>query len=148
MKVIYNYFKNMFWNINIDCFFVCVWLFSKLDWSIKNTSWTRYRWKGDCSIEAKVFLLWPEHRLPRSGAAESAVRAGARRHHRWHASRHPRQGLRLCGHPVSHSIWRPFGEQTQARISWVSLIWCIGFLMLFISINQSVWCHVTFILSF
>jgi hypothetical protein len=94
--------------------------FSELDRPLKDSAWTRHCWEWDITAEAQVFLLGPEHWLTRPSAVELTVRAGSRRNTGRHTSCHTGQGLWICWHSVSHSVWRPQWEQTSTGIPRVS----------------------------
>ena len=81
--------------------------FSELDRPLKDSAWTRHCWERDVTAEAQVLLLGPEHWLTRPSAVELTVRAGSRRNTGWHTPCHTGQGLWICWHSVSHSVWRP-----------------------------------------
>ena len=96
--------------------------FSELDWPLQDSAWTRYRWEWDITAEAQVLFLRPEYRLTGPRAVELAVRAGSWCNTGWHTPCHAGEGMRVCWHSVSHSVWRPQWEQTPTRLSWVSNI--------------------------
>jgi len=102
------------------CNFLPLYCFSELDRPLKDSAWTRHCWEWDIAAEAKVLLLGPEHWLTRPSAVELTVCAGSWRNTGWHSPCHTGQGLWVCWHSVSHSVWRPQWEQTSTRISRVS----------------------------